>query len=340
MRSNRPIFERPRYLTAVWCLLLLVASGTLAAWQHWALVTELEQESTVLHRLASQRADQHDAHLTALSAIAVAAEGERSDLFLDVAATIMRFYPRIDEVQLVPLDPSAETIGTQPLGQAESAFVRMAARASDGRIRLLPHPRRPNHYIMVKRSPNTDAARYGLMLGVDAGKLIGEAGPFWFRPGVALGLSLPDGHPLIGDATPSRTVRFPEVLGSASQPLLLETGMDIGLAELLPPWQTGLTLLAVSLAYLAALAALRQRARTRVAMQQALLSALESRLTHASRVNALGEMASGLAHELTQPLTAILEQAQAGRRMLGRGDAGALAPVFDDTIAQARGASA
>jgi signal transduction histidine kinase len=51
-------------------------------------------------------------------------------------------------------------------------------------------------------------------------------------------------------------------------------------------------------------------------------------------------MASGLAHELTQPLTAILAQAQAGRRLLGRGDTAALAPILDDTVTQARRASA
>jgi len=48
---------------------------------------------------------------------------------------------------------------------------------------------------MVKRSPNSDAAIYGLMLGIDAQKLLDEAGAFWSRPGIALGLSLPDGIP-------------------------------------------------------------------------------------------------------------------------------------------------
>jgi signal transduction histidine kinase len=339
MRSNRPIFQKLPYLIALWCLLLIVAGGALAAWQHRTLVGELEQESTVLHRLASQRADQHDAHLTALSAVAVAAEGRRHDLFLDVASTITRFYPRIDEVQLVPLDASAEPIGTEPLDPAQTELVRAAARASSGQIALLLHPRRPDHYILVKRSPNTDAARYGLMLGIDAGKLIGDAGPFWSRAGIALHLSLPDGHPLVSHTTLPEAIRFSKELSSVSQPLYLETGMDIGLADLLPPLKTGLALLAVSLAYLAALAAWRQRARTRAAVQQARLSALESRLTHASRVNALGEMASGLAHELTQPLTAILAQAQAGRRLLAGGNATALAPVLDDTVTQARRAS-
>jgi signal transduction histidine kinase len=116
--------------------------------------------------------------------------------------------------------------------------------------------------------------------------------------------------------------------------------MEIGPADLFPPVKTGLLLIAVGLIYLAALAVLRQRARTRAAIEQARLSALDSRLAHASRVNALGEMASGLAHELTQPLTAILAQAQAGRRLLGRGDTAALAPVLDDTGTQARRASA
>lgn len=75
-------------------------------------------------------------------------------------------------------------------------------------------------------------------------------------------------------------------------------------------------------------------------MEHARLSALDSRLAHAARVNAMGEMASGLTHELTQPLTAILAQAQAGRRLLARGDGDRLASVLEDTVTQARRASA
>ena len=337
---SRPIFESLPKLIVIGSLLMLAAIGTLAIIERHALVVELEQESTVLQRLASQRADQHDAHLTALSAIAVAAEGERHDLILDVAATISRFYPRIDEVQVVPLDPQGETVGTEPLSAANAGTIRSAANASDGSIALLPHPAKPHHYIMVKRSPNSDMARYGLMLGIDAAKLLGEAGSFWSRNGVALTLSLPDGHPLFSRGTLPDSLRFSKALGSASQPLRLETGMEIGLADLIPPVKTGLTLIAVALAYIAVLTALRQRARARAAVEQARLSALDSRLAHASRVNALGEMASGLTHELAQPLTAILAQAQAGRRMLARSDMVALAPVLDDVVTQARRASA
>ncbi|MEI2302275.1 sensor histidine kinase [Ensifer sp. MJa1] len=192
---------------------------------------------------------------------------------------------------------------------------------------------------MVKRSPNTAEARYGLMLGIDATRLIGDGGPFWSRPGTAVQLSLPNGRHLVSPTALPEAIRFSRPLSSVSQPLLLETGMDIGLADMFPSAKTVLALLGVSLAYLAAIAALRQRARARAALQQAKLSALESRLTHASRVNALGEMASGMAHELTQPLTAILAQAQAGRRLLTQGRNEDLASVLDDTVSQARRAS-
>ena len=46
------------------------------------------------------------------------------------------------------------------------------------------------------------------------------------------------------------------------------------------------------------------------------LRELQMEFTHVSRLSAMGEMAATLAHELNQPLTAVMNYVQAGRRML------------------------
>jgi PAS domain S-box-containing protein len=56
----------------------------------------------------------------------------------------------------------------------------------------------------------------------------------------------------------------------------------------------------------------RRRAEREIAQQR-------NELAHLSRVNLLGELAGALAHELNQPLTAILSNAQAAQRFLAHG---------------------
>ena len=55
---------------------------------------------------------------------------------------------------------------------------------------------------------------------------------------------------------------------------------------------------------------------------------LQQELMHASRLSAMGEMASGIAHELNQPLTAIMNYARAARRHLDRTEPDT-APIAD-----------
>ena len=55
---------------------------------------------------------------------------------------------------------------------------------------------------------------------------------------------------------------------------------------------------------------------------------MRERLTHLTRVSTMGEMASSIAHEVNQPLTAIATYAQACRRLADAGDAG-LTEVLD-----------
>ncbi len=75
--------------------------------------------------------------------------------------------------------------------------------------------------------------------------------------------------------------------------------------DLLPFDQLIPILVLTNLLFFGGLVIVRQTRRTRHAERRAELSSLEARLAHASRVNTMGEMASGMAHELTQPLTAL-----------------------------------
>ena len=318
----------------------LAVVASIATWQRVALQSDLEAQADLLRGVVSQRADQHDAHMTALSALAVASEGQGDALFLDVAATIHRFYPRIADIALVPLDPARPVTGTAPVAAATAERIRAAARTGGSDIALFADPERAGRYLLVKRSPNSEAARNALVLAIDGALLIEDAGPYWQQDGRSLSLALPDGTPLTGMPDPAASATVASRLNSASQPLALTASIAIGPGQLLPPWPTGLALAGVVLAYLAVLAILRQRRFAQLAIEQSRLSGVEARLAHAMRVNAMGEMASGMAHELTQPLTAILAQVQAGRHLLARGDTAALSGVLEDATTQARRASA
>jgi two-component system sensor kinase FixL len=57
---------------------------------------------------------------------------------------------------------------------------------------------------------------------------------------------------------------------------------------------------------------------------EARLQELQSELVHVSRLTAMGEMASALAHELNQPLSAIANYLRGARRLLDKGDPASL----------------
>ena len=65
---------------------------------------------------------------------------------------------------------------------------------------------------------------------------------------------------------------------------------------------------------------------------------LQAELFHASRLSAMGQMASTMAHELNQPLTAVTNYLEAGRHLLSLGTAGPerIADLMEKAAAQAR----
>jgi len=78
----------------------------------------------------------------------------------------------------------------------------------------------------------------------------------------------------------------------------------------------------------------RQRSAETEARQQ------REQLAHLDRIDMLGEMASGIAHEINQPLTAISLFAQAGKRLFGAGKKDQLPDIFEKLSQHAHRASA
>ena len=101
---------------------------------------------------------------------------------------------------------------------------------------------------------------------------------------------------------------FRKTLASESQSFDVVASRQVGWGEL--PWlRMAAWVAAVGAAMTGVGFLLRQRTARRRAEE--LL-----RLGHVGRLNALGELAAGMAHELNQPLTAVLANTQAARRLL------------------------
>lgn len=109
---------------------------------------------------------------------------------------------------------------------------------------------------------------------------------------------------------------YRKALPSQTQPFVFETRRQLG-SEVVPILPAALTVAATLAIALLTLAVYQQRRASRSAAREA-----ERRLfqreeqAHVARLHTMGEMASGIAHELNQPLTAILSYNQACMRLL------------------------
>ncbi|WP_439616407.1 sensor histidine kinase [Shinella sp.] len=305
-------------------LLMLAAFGLYSATSHrQALEQDVSESGRSLQRAISQRVAQHDAHLTSLSALGLAQAQPSADFDL-VARSILRFYPRVVAIDLIRL-PAGEVVSSAKSADGSTVDPAQVVKAVEGLASgkaVYGADARPGHYRLMKRMNDTMA----VSLDIDGAKLIeGEELPRW----AALTLATADG-PLIETGTKqpaissylARTIRFDAPIASATQPLRLSLQRHVTVAELMPVLPLAL-FAAISLAGVVLVRSLlrhRQeaavaRAAAEAASRREALRQHETKLAHALRINSMGEMASGIAHELTQPLTALLSQSQAGRRI-------------------------
>lgn len=272
-------------LSALGCLWL----GNMALGQ---LREGFETDARIVHRLLSQRAVQHDAIMATLALLQAASGADHPE------SRLTSVYPQILAVQRRDRDTRWE----------DPRFA-----AADVRSRTL------------KRAVMVDAdfvrGRYWLVLAADSSYAL-QIDMRGFAPWsewpmqpasspVRVTLEVAGQHFVLqAGSTIVRGWRFDfsKHLASDSQPFDVVAVRHLGWLEL--PWGWMFVWLAVVAMLLAGLTAVRRQRAARRRAEELL------RLGQVARLNTLGELAAGMAHEVNQPLAAILANTQAASRLL------------------------
>lgn len=311
---------------AVWLLGLLLG-GAWLVWQSMERSREaFETDARIAHRLLSQRAVQHEAVLATLVLMQPALDARLPAIY----PQFLRMWRRVgdaawpgDSSLSAALQAAEQSKGSPQLALADLPNARfwvvMAPTASSG-PQAAAYALEVSLPLMVPwadwpygDNPQAPAARH------TAARL--EQGTArWTLHGSTTDTAL-------------RRFAFRKQLAAASQPFDVVLERDYTLGDL-PWWPLVAGLLGWTLALAALASALRQRGARRRAEE--LL-----RLGQVARLNTLGELAAGLAHELNQPLTAVLASTQASLRLLQDDppDVPQAQAAMDKTVVQARRAA-
>lgn len=284
-----------------WCVAWLALSAAGALWLAHAELERLRQDfetdARIAHRLMSQQVVQYDAILATLALLESDADPTRLSRGLSSA------YPSILDVQRRDVD------GTWPDGPQAAALA-----AAETRSRELQRPEpavidlpRGRYWLVIGATPTSYALDINL-----AGSVPWRDWPMDPQSSATRVALEHDGRQWLIQpgraATDGRHFDFRKVLASGSQAFDVVATRDVGRAEL--PWQR---MAGWTAAVAVVLAVLRGLQRQRIARRRAedLL-----RVGRVARLDSLGELSAGLAHELNQPLTALLASTQAARRLL------------------------
>lgn len=308
-----------------WLLAWLIATligGWLLAHRELAQLREIfETEARIAHRLLSQRVVQHDAILATLALL------QASDPSVRPEQRLPAVYPQILSVQR---RSRHETWGDTSLdaAQIESRRLKHATLGEvdlkAGRYQLILSAEPSSYLLLIDIHSMVPWSEWPMAPDTSPVEVTLERAEqsFVIQPGRA-------------EATDSRGWDFKvkKVLAAPSQPFTMWAQRHVGWDELPWAWMLGWALL-VALFLRGGLIFQRQRNDRRRA--QELL-----RLGQVARLNTLGELAAGMAHELNQPLTAVLANSQAASRLLADEppDLPAAQHAMQQTVAQARRAA-
>lgn len=287
-----------RALTLIAAAVLLAAAGS--AWIARGALAErraaFETDARIAHRLLSQRAVQHEAILATLALLQPGSAAEARP-----EERLPALYPQVQRVQRRDRDAGWPGAEAAALAAAEAAS-RQARRAAVAAVDL----ERGRFWLVQAAEPTS----YALQIDLDAFVPAGE----WTFPRDGAARAALEYQGRVRVLAPGRVdgagwrFAFAKPLAAESQPFDVQATLRVGWGEL--PWAAmAAWSVAVALGVAGVAAWLRQRTERRRA--QELL-----RLGQVGRLNALGELAAGMAHELNQPLTAVLANVQAAERLL------------------------
>lgn len=297
-----------------WAFLGLLGAALLVRGTVADLRESFETDARIMHRLLSQRGVQHDAILATLALLQPERDARQRQL--------SSLYPQIlDVAQREPGAPwpdaaleKAESVSRR-LGHPVIADVDWAR----GRYRMVLAAEPASHALTIDLQrfvpwsdwpglPATSPTRVRLV--IDGQQFVLQAG------------RVSEG---------GWRFDFRKHLAPASQPFEVVAERQLGWAEL--PWLAVLLYWSLLAAALAAWRGILQQRRARRRAEELL------RLGQVARLNTLGELAAGLAHELNQPLTAVLANTQAARRLLDEDEPEIARTAMQQAAEQARRAS-
>lgn len=287
----------------VWACLGIVATLSIVRYDIAQRRELFQTDARTAHRQLSQRAVQHEAILATLALMSERPAGTSPPQAGHPEQRLPGVYPQV----LAALRRDRGSDWPEPALQSAEEASRAARRPALGPVDAA----RGQYYLVLAAEPASFALR------IDVAQMVPwEEWPLPRTGPVRATLrhqtdtiEVQPGQPV--ETQPAGLTQgfvFTKTLSAASQPFELRFERAAGPSQW--PWGWLFAWLALSALAVAAIAAWRHGRRERRRAEELL------RVGRVARLNTLGELAGGIAHELNQPLAAVLANTRAAQRLL------------------------